>query len=460
MDARNMDGWDVLSLVTISFVNTAIRVQGSSPTDMQVLTDTLAVQAEFGIWQVTVGGSGNILMFNIPLTNMTGNVTKHGQPITQFDYASLSARVQLSLKFVGGGSTGQKLVLDSKSPPTTVDWLVDGDGQQLSDVLDDAFIKEALTTWLSNNLSQFDHVFASVDLDLSDTSDARWAFCKPSVVAHTYISGSSLTNSYLGLMYNTAGKTTPGSVAQIDPSFIPAGCQSSFMISPSLFLADFLAPAARQQFNIPSQLFDVDTSQLTATLVAGAQVAMASVSTSHGTYQPHMTDLQLSIENSIITTYAKTSTKVLDKWYGTVTAFNVSQSWMTLGLDSSGQSLVWTSTQSPINNHYTEQSRGFTVIQDILEAVGIFVLVVATVLTDGAALLVVGALVGVAQGGFQWALSDMESRNVNDAPGINDLVSNITLPAQWTSAGPFVVSKAGLYLGGFFLAGTLRSTAP
>ena len=456
MATMNMNEWDIVSVVTISFVNAAIQAQRSSPSNMQVSNGTLAVHAGFGTWQVTTGGSGNILMFNIPLTNMTGSVTKNGQPIIQFHYPSLSVRVQLILRFIDGGSTRQQLVVDSKSLPTTVVSLVDGNGQPLSNVLDETFIKEALTTWFGNNLSQFDHVFASIDLDPSTTPDTQWAFCKPSVVAYTYISGDSLASSYLGLMYNTAGKTTPGSAAQIDPSFIPAGCQAAFKISPTLFLANFLAPAACKQFSIPSQSMIVDTRKLTATLAAGAQVVMAPVPTSNSTYQPYMIDLQLAVENSVITTYAKTSAKVLDEWYGTVTAYNESQSWMTLGLDGSGQSLIWTNTQPSNNNHHTEQSRSFTIIQDVLEAIGIFVIAVATVLTDGAALLVIGALLGVAQGGIQWALSDMESHNVNDAPEVKNLVSNITLPAQWTSAGPFAVSQAGLYQGGFFLAGTLR----
>ena len=44
----NMNGWDVISLVTISLVNAAIQAQGSLPTNMQVTTDTLTMQAGFG----------------------------------------------------------------------------------------------------------------------------------------------------------------------------------------------------------------------------------------------------------------------------------------------------------------------------------------------------------------------------------------------------------------------------
>ena len=147
--------------------------------------------------------------------------------------------MQLMLTFIDGGPAGQRLVVDSENPPTTVVSLVDGSGQTFSNSLDDSFIKEALTTWFDNNLSQFKHLFASVNLDPSAAPGTQWAFCKPSVVAYTYTFESSLANSFLGLTYNTAGKTPPGSVAQIDPSFISTGCQAAFMISSALFLAKF-----------------------------------------------------------------------------------------------------------------------------------------------------------------------------------------------------------------------------
>ncbi|TVY78835.1 hypothetical protein Focb16_v008369 [Fusarium oxysporum f. sp. cubense] len=481
-----MNGWDVVSLVTVPFINAAIHREGGSPTKMQLSTDTMAVQAEFGSWQITVGGAANMLMFDIPLSYIRGRVTKDRQTIAHFSYQSLAARVQLVLKFVNSKEKSHDLVVDPTNPPTSLVSLMDANGRPLPSAIDKAFITEALTTWLNGNLSEFNHVFASVELDPGVGSDTQWAFCKPSVVVYTYVSGRSLADSYLGILYNTAGRSTPGSVAQIDPSFIPAGCQAAFMLSPTMFITDFLGPAARQQFGIPAQSLKVDTSQLTVALNAGESIPLPEIPVEEPAgssrvgvliaevlqgfldaagkafahpqkvYKPYLVDLQIAVQNSVIKTYSKTSTIVLDEFYGTVTAFNESESWMTLGLDASRQALTYTNTQPPINNHHTEQSISFTIIQDILQALGIVTIVIAAVLTDGAALLAIGALSGVASGGAQWALASFESDHRNDAPEINNLVSNLTLPVRWSRTGPFATTQAGLHQGGFFLAGTIR----
>ncbi|KAK9781507.1 putative TULIP family P47-like protein [Seiridium cardinale] len=483
----SMNGWDVVSVVTIPFVNAAIHTQGGSPTKMEVSNGTINAQAGFGTWQITVGGGSNLLMFNIPLTNMTGTVTKDGKIIAQFNYPSLAAKLELVLTFVDSSATDRKLVVDSKTPPTAILSLTDDKGQNLSNALDDTFIKQALTVWCGANLSQFSHVFASVNLEPSTSTDEKWAFCKPSTVAYTYIAGNSLTNSYLGITYNTAGKTTPGSVAQIDPTFIPAGCQAAFMLSPALFVTNFLAPAARQQFGIPASSLKIDTTLSNIELTAGTKVALPNVAAGKSDttstivtavirgilgglfegaadvimpmpkreYHPFLEEFSITVENSIVTTYAKTSTVVVEEAYGTVTALNNSKSWITLSLDPKTQTPKYTNTQPSVNSHTIQESQGFRIVQGVLQAIGIVALAIGAVITDGLELVVIGALAGVLEGGQQYVLADIESKHKDVAPEINNLVNNLSLPVQWAGKGPFRVAQAGLYRGGFFLAGTL-----
>lgn len=428
---------------------------------LEISTDTMQIQGSFGTWQVTTGGGPDILIFNMPLNVIIGKVSKNGEIITQFDYQKLTARVELTLKFIDTGAGGQNLVVDAKNPPTSVMSLLDSSGRPLSNELDDAYIKEALTDWFAANLSDFNHCFASLDLDPSVDGNMQWAFCKPAVVAYTYVSGDTLSNSYLGLLYNTSGNATPGTVAQIDPSFIPPGCEAAFMLSPAMFLSNFLAPSTAAQFGIPQGWLSIDTNGMSISLAGGVQVNLPQVTGSDSDqYQPVMNSMEVVVEGSIMTMYASTATVVLDKWYGTVTAYDSSQSWMTLALDQSSQGLAYVNTQPSISNHTIEKSEGFEILQDILEAIGIITLVVATILTDGAALLFVGALAGLAQGGVQWGLAWFEDNHQNDAPEITTLVSNLNLPVTWTGAGPFETTQAGLCQGAFFLAGELRPGSP
>ena len=86
--------------------------------------------------------------------------------------------MQLALTFIDGtggqqGQQSQHLVIDSKNPPTTVISLADAEGEPLSsdNVLYDTSIREALATWFGSNLLQFNHVFASVDLEPNSAWD-------------------------------------------------------------------------------------------------------------------------------------------------------------------------------------------------------------------------------------------------------------------------------------------------
>ncbi|KAG8355491.1 hypothetical protein FVEN_g6765 [Fusarium venenatum] len=453
MNNLNMNGWDVVSLVTVLFVNDAIVNQNSSPLSMQVSIDELSAQAAFGTWQITTGGSSDLIVFSIPLESVSRSISSGGKLLSNFSYTSLVAQ------------------------------------------FDSDAINQALTTWLSNNLSQFNRVFASVQLDPSVGSDTQWAFCQPSVVAYTYLQlvDGGLANSYLGLTYNTGGNTTPGSVPQISPSFIPADCQAAFMISPALFLKNFLATAASDQFDIPSQNMSIDTNLLSISLTADTAIPQPQLevdiphsdtssiasdfnkaadaikdfltggssppSITEIPYLPFLTELQISVQDSIVSTYAKTSTVVKENVLGTVTAYNTSQSWMTLAFDASNQTLSYEPNQPTVNNHTISQSQGIETAEEIVQDAGLVAAAAGTVLTDGTSLLLVGALGGLAQGGLQIAQSSFNADNQNDAPEITGLVSNISLPVTWSGSGPFAASQAGLYQGGFYLAGNLRSTS-
>lgn len=70
-------------------------------------------------------------------------------------------------------------------------------------------------------------------------------------------------------------------------------------------------------------------------------------------------------------------------------------------------------------------------------------------------LIVIGFLAGVLAGGQQYALADIEFRNKDVAPEINDLMNNLSLPVQWAGKGPLKVAQTNFYRESFFLAGTL-----
>lgn len=446
-DFINMNGWDTAYVARIPFINQAIVSQKSSPTSFRVKTDVFDCTGTFGDWCITTGGDNEAIVLVLPISEIAGVVQKGNTVVTNFTYQSLFAKVEVKLRFIEKSDSVKQLTIDSSNPPTDIRSLLDSNNKSLKKVLDEAYIKEILLEWLDNNLDEFNHIFAEVDLFKELSKVDAWAFCKPSTVHYVFLNGKDIENSYLGILSNTAGSKQQGGTPSISTSFIPEGCDASYIISSNIFMKTFLLNSIKAQFeSFNDSDFNINPNGLSLTLVDGKTEKLKPVEHDGKTYHPVLTDLNAQIINSIITIYSKTSTTVLDEWYGSVTAYNNSQTWysLELGQSQNGQTIVYKEAQPPVNNHSISKSTGFEIIETILGVIGIVVVLIATVLTDGAALVVLGSVIGILSGGIEVILSEFEENNQNDSPSIDLLVSNMTSPIRWTGANDFELQFAGL----------------
>jgi len=92
------------------------------------------------------------------------------------------------------------------------------------------------------------------------------------------------------------------------------------------------------------------------------------------------------------------------------------------------------------------------ILDEALLVITVVVSVLAIFLTDGAALVAAGIVVGALVG--QYVISDIQNSHENDAPSIADLKNNFTAPIVWTGSDHLTLQSAkmatSLQLGGIW----------
>jgi hypothetical protein len=252
------NGWDTVYAITFKDVNRSIIATGSTPARFDhtshstLMNVDIVTTGTFGPWQLT-GGDGHLLDLTIPI--VSGSLTIGGNAT---DIAGGVALVQVELDLLprdaAAGDTGVhdlKVKTAAASPAggraqaaipvaavnsVTVPGLQeDGNG----------FVRDALEAWLNDNLDQFDHVFASVDIGarLAKAPGLQWLM----PVGHpTYAVASHDTvddSVFAVLSMTDAKRSSDGLVQQVSPFAIPDGARAGFLIAQARFLEHMILPA-------------------------------------------------------------------------------------------------------------------------------------------------------------------------------------------------------------------------
>ncbi|WUR15894.1 TULIP family P47-like protein [[Empedobacter] haloabium] len=238
--------WDTAFGIRFKDANAAIVGAGSSPPRFDGAHDSLGatyqVGAGFGPWQMT-GGAGSLLTMTLPLTG--GTIAGGGQPDAAF---AATAQIQVSLGFIPqpGTPASQQLRIDQTQAVSVLQvTLASGPASAL-----DA-IRGALQDWLNANLSQFNHVFAVVDLNTAlDPSDS-FAWLKPTHVGYAiYTENIASPDDYVfGVLAMTENRPGLNLSPQIDPGIIPAGADAGFLIAAPRVVDKMFAPQIETLFD-------------------------------------------------------------------------------------------------------------------------------------------------------------------------------------------------------------------
>jgi hypothetical protein len=130
-----------------------------------------------------------------------------------------------------------------------------------------------LSDWFNSNISQFDHVFSSLDLSPLISTGDKFAWLKPTATSYAVTDEGTLDSSVFGVM-TMALNDAPSANHQVSPNAIPSGADAGYLISGPMFLQNMILPGAQIIFNnAPASSFTVDSDGLevrnTADLVWG-----------------------------------------------------------------------------------------------------------------------------------------------------------------------------------------------
>ncbi len=493
-------GWDTVFATPIARVNAAIAKAKSSPTQFEThysasgdpfgITAEIDFQATFDDWMVIPGGDGGLIQLKLPLANLVGSGTLNGQPF-QLSIAQLHAIVEVQLTYLEHAADGSPLINSNgqpyppPAPGTTRNKLVvlnastapaggtASTSAELFATMVGVFFDPSVTPpsrqaknalelaigdWCNAHLSDFEHVFAVVDLN-DQIATGQFAFCKPRVTSYAFIDDGTFDGSVLGVLCMTSADPPP-TEQQVCNAAIPAGSESAFLIGSHRLLLDLLKPSFLELWpNLKPEQLVLATDGKSLQLAEHVTVDLPPVtpSGSSTSYTPSLQSFSVTLDVNELTVQSYTEVEIESGVYATCAA----TLWYTIGLTttSSGkQTLTFSQSQTPSIHHGTRSTSNAELTEKILEIAGVVLGILAMVLTDGASLIVSALLIGLLVG--QYIDHQIVRDHMDDAPAVDLLVMNATQPIQWPDSTTFRLNFAGLndslQLGGTWNAAALR----
>ena len=440
-------GWDTAFAIPVPKVNKAIVDHQSSPTGFSVTDPSYSVTGDFGDWQICPGGDGKAVRMTWPLSQVVLTYTSTGK---QFHFDG-HAVVEVELHYIphtglGDATSGNPVALVvNPGPPTPAVpplSIIDVQLTPAPQIVTGSLVRAALLDWGTAHLAEFGHVFAVVDLNRL-VDQGQWGFVAPNETDYAYLDGGSLDDSVFAVLCMTGQRTAGELPEQVSHAAIPSGSIAGFVVSQARTLADLVRPAivlAYPGLTDDNFLLNSDESELY--LTDGTSVALKPVEQDGGTYYPFLTNLTVKSEGSTLILNSFTTTEVAKG----ITATCQSTHWydITLGDSAQGQTLAFAEFQPPSVVHRIYQSPGSVLTQFIIDLVGLVALVLLTILTDGAALVVGGLVIGLILGASQIVPALIEKLNSDDSPSIDLLLVNAVDPITWTASSVFKLDYAQL----------------
>src|SRR6056297_293062 len=388
-DEVDLNGWDTVFAVTLDEINAAIRSRGSSPPKLNLPAwgaDKFAVTADFGDWHLSPGGDGAEICVSLPMTNLVAKYQlpgKGGQPgetgEVTCDACTLTILIRLDLSPLddseatgpdgkplappanGTKRHGLKPRTASTNPQDPVAAL---HGFALTKPLSDPQAKDTLATallaWCNDNLNQFRHIFAVLDLE-TKVATGDFAFCKPHTSSYAYVDMPGQKTGYLGVLSMTSSDSVP-SVQQTPAQAIPDGCGAAFLISRRRFLLDMVMPAVNRVWPIRTDQLELSSDAKTLRLKDGIEIHLPKAKDSNGTHrQPILKQFHVEIDESTFTLYAYTEAEVSAGIYATNSSTYYYEAYV--GKNAKGEpALLYRQTKTP-DKH--ESHRLDTWVEDV-----------------------------------------------------------------------------------------------
>lgn len=445
LDTAQTYGWDSVFAMHICDVNDAIKKAGSSPTTFSAVDDQdgFFVDGTFGAWQITTDGSGDIVCLAIPIVSAAitnpdkSVVTVSGTAVVEVrlnflhqEEAEIAAGTQHVLK-VQTSAPGPELDV---ATVTRIDY-TSGDPP----FLEKAALEAMLGLWLNENIVDFDHVFATVNLDRKAATGA-FQWMQPTDIAYAYADIGTPGDGILGILCMTEGRSSEKLIQQISSSAIPKGQRAAFLISKERVLEKLMLPAMPHVFAGATPADFVMSDSGDAIKNANANINF-TVTNDGKEYQARIVDLSVTIVAAEMQFAVKTITALSSE----VDAYCQSRNFLGIQLVNKldhGQTLNYYNIRPAEENHWTDNKLANT--EWWLNIFAIVAGAILTIVSLGSAVGIAALIVILVAGGMTLATTIIQDVGKNNAPAIDALVLDSTAAIEWSDPKDFLITSASL----------------
>jgi len=473
------NNWDTVFAASYSDLNNYITKRMQQFPDQYPTSWTATVPASdfnrgysgsgtFGPWQLEMGqsASGTKISMKFPLNTCT--VVLNDIPHV---VSGGIAVVEVLLNLVPTTEQPNHLKLmvktttDNESEPIlTVDNVTITSSSPAVSGLDGAggAIANLLINWADKNLSQFQHIFAIVNLN-ETASKASFQWVKPTYTSYAFTLGKDMDSSYLGVLCMVLNHSPAQTTQELNAGAIPPGSKAGFNISADMFLTQMVMPGLPGAFkNATPTTFVIKNDQIV--LAPGTKLMMNPIRHAGLNYTPELQSFTFSIVNEVIEIYTYVRTNIsagIDAYVETTSQYQLQ-----LGVNkkTGGQSITYLPVGTPVQHRST-------VIADWVvwtEAIADIVLAVATSVISGLAStiekIIYRVIVAAIIGGIAAAIAAiLEQIPVwiageipDNLPSIDAMITDATNSFQWGDTADFDLTGVNVN-GSIQFGGTLTS---
>lgn len=254
------NGWDTVHAIRVSELNKAIISQKTTPGSFSqsIIEEGKTFQltdGTFDHWQITQGGDGQNLFLMIPIAKGT-YITPSGQ---SYSIAGSKLKVQIKLEYMYQDApsnnvhlspgeyhlqvqTDLPLDLQYGYESTKVIYIVEEHYPDAISPMNALRIRGLLETWFNENLSRFNQVFATIQIEKLFSPDSDFAWLKPTFMSYGYHDGPTENDSIFAILCLTGNKSPTGLSHQLSELPFNKEDVSLFLINTKHFIEKCLIP--------------------------------------------------------------------------------------------------------------------------------------------------------------------------------------------------------------------------
>ena len=465
----NTFGWDSVFTLRLPQVNAEIEKEKSSPQSFdQTVEGGYRAKAKFKPWRIGTSGDGELIHLHIGLEDIK---TFQGDQSTTLK--SAVAPVQVRLRFVPTSPTllmasdeiEYKLVVETEPEAPLLMAGGFGSVQKAAQLLqmqykpgeelhsmDDAILRTCLEQWLNDNLKEFAHVFATVNI-ANRVGDGAFDWLKPKETKYAFLGADTEEESQLAILCVSRSQDIDHLYATVAPGALPSEEESAaFVISGERFLDDFMRQALPVAF--PGvQATDARLSDDKKELVIDRVTRLQRTSQESKDYDIDLLYLSIAVDGGTITVTSHTECQIDNGVYSECSS--VSSYRMKLVKNGEGEdTLTFELIGEPDEHNSTRYDKGVEIRKWFVRIIGLIVAVTLVVLTDGLALIFSSVAAALVFGLLEFAPDIIGLIGKNAAPGLKLLAANATKAFRWAGGKVFELTDV-TFNGSLILSGKL-----